>query len=367
MHLNIQDIDRLPTPTWSWLGVNGESFETELSEIKPYAAFSLPGNLPEGVKISEVMRSDIVFLEGDIDTGAGAQVRDFVKTNHNAGVFVEIKAGTQVAEPLVFDYTLDAENPILTDENTIIAEPGSHVTVVMRYKSAADLNGFHAGLTRVYAKKDATVTLVQVQLLGGDCPHFSDVGGTAFEDGSIELIQAELGGSRAHAAAKFKLTGDRSHVEIGNIYLGDGTRNIDINYIAEHTGKKTVSEILSRGAMLEKSKKIFRGTIDFKRGSAGSKGHEEEYAVLLSPNVRARSAPLILCEEEDVDGQHAASTGRIDENRLFYLMTRGLSEADARRLIIEAQFAPILARIPVESIRDDLQNHIVGRLNESDT
>ncbi|MFT9076154.1 Fe-S cluster assembly protein SufD [Ethanoligenens sp.] len=366
MKLELQDIDRLPTPTWSWLGVNGETLETEIPEVTPYTALSLPESWPEGVKVSEVLKSDIVFLEGDIETGAGAQVRDFVKANHNAGVFVEIKAGTQVAEPLVFDYTLDAENPVLTDENTIIAEPGSSVTVVLRYSSANDLQGFHAGLTRIYAKHDAKITLVQVQVLGTGCPHFSDVGGTAFENGTIELIQAELGGSRAYAAAKCKLTGNRSRLEIGNIYLGDGKRTIDINYVAEHTGKKTTSEILSRGAMLGESKKIFRGTIDFKRGSAGSKGHEEEYAVLLSPRVRGRSAPLILCEEEDVDGQHAASTGRIDENRLFYLMSRGLSETDARRLIIEAQFAPILARIPIESIRNDLQDHIVGRLNESD-
>ncbi|ADU28119.1 Fe-S cluster assembly protein SufD [Ethanoligenens harbinense] len=364
MQVNIKDIDRLPTSTWSWLGVNGETLETEIPDVTPFSAFSLPEHLPEGVKVSEVLKSDIVFLEGDIDTGAGPQVRDFVKANHNAGVFVEVKPGVQVAEPLVFDYTLDATNPVLADENTVIAEPGSSVTVVLRYTSAADLNGFHAGLTRLYAKKDAKITLVQVQVLGKNCPHFSDVGGTAFEDGRIELTQAELGGSRAYAAAKFKLTGDRSHTDIGSIYLGDGARNIDINYVAEHYGEKSVSEILSRGAMLDKSQKIFRGTIDFKRGAAGSKGHEEEYAVLLSPKVRARSAPLILCDEEDVDGQHAASTGRIDENRLFYLMSRGLSEADARRLIVEAQFAPILDRIPVASIRNDLQNHIIGRLNE---
>lgn len=366
MNLKIQDIDRLPTPTWSWLGVNGETIETEIPDITPYAAFSLPGAWPEGVKVSDVLKEDIVFLEGDIDTGAGPQVRDFVKKNHNAGVFVQVKAGVRVAEPLLLDYTLDDASPTLVDENTIVAEPGSSVTVVVRYSSGEGLKGFHAGLTRVYAKKGAEVTLVQVQSLGSGCPHFSDVGGTAFEDGSIKLTQAELGGSQAYAAARFKLAGDRSSTDIGSIYLGDGARNIDINYVVEHTGKKTVSEILSRGAMLEQSKKIFRGTIDFKRGSAGSRGHEEEYAVLLSPQVRGRSAPLILCEEEDVDGQHAASTGRIDENRLFYLMSRGLSEADARRLIIEAQFAPIIARIPVVSIREDLQNHIAGRLNHRD-
>lgn len=366
MQVNIKGINCLPTPTWSWLGVNGETIETAIPDVKPYQAFTLPEKEPDGVKVSEVLKSDIVFLEGDIETGAGSQVRDFVKANHNAGVFVEVKAGVQVTEPLVLDYTLDAANPVLVDENTIIAEPGSSVTVVVRYASGMELNGFHAGLTRIYAKKDAKVTLVQVQVLGNGCPHFSDVGGTAFEDGGIEFIQAELGGSQAFAAAKFKLTGDRSRIGIGSVYLGDGARNIDINYVAEHFGKKTVSEIQSRGAMLDQSKKIFRGTIDFKRGSAGSKGQEEEYAVLLNPKVRGRSAPLILCEEEDVDGQHAASTGRIDENRLFYLMSRGLSETDARRLIIEAQFAPILARIPVESIRSDLQDHIMGRLNEND-
>ena len=361
MDLKLKGIDRLPTATWSWLGVNGETFEGTLAGIPPYTALKRP-EAPEGVKLEPMTESGVVFMEGDIGTGSGDDVRDFVKKNRNAGVFIQVKPGVQAEEPLVLDYTLDEKNPVLIDENTIVAEPGSKVTVLMRYTSAEKLNGFHAGLTRVYAKKGASVTLVQVQTLGPSCPHFSDVGGNVFEDGAVHLIQAELGASKSYAGARFRLMGDRSRAEIGNVYLGDGARQIDINYVVEHFGKKTVCEILSRGAMMDESQKIFRGTIDFKRGSAGSKGHEEEFAMLLSPKVRARSAPLILCEEEDVDGQHAASMGRIDEDRLFYLMTRGLSEAEAKRVIIKAQFAPILAQIPVASIRDDLRAHIEGRL-----
>lgn len=365
MTVNLKDLNRLPAPTWSWLGVNGETFETELPGFAPWP-YAAPQALPAGVKVSGILKDEIVFLEGDIDTSAGVQTRDFVKQHRNGGLFIQAQAGAQIADPLVFDYTLTAAQPALADENTIIAEAGSRLTVVFRYHSEQDVHGFHAGLTRVYAKKGARVTLVQVQTLGGKCPHFENVGGSIFEDAKVELIQAEIGASQTFSGAAFKLIGERGGLDIGSIYLGDGARKIDLNYVAEHRGKNSRTDIAARGAMLGESRKTFRGTIDFKRGAAGAKGHEEEYAVLLSPKVVARSAPLILCEEEDVDGQHAASTGRIDENRLFYLMSRGLSEAQARKLIIEAQFAPIIARIPVASIRDSLQAHVTERLNESD-
>ncbi len=363
MKLNLKNVNCLPTPTWNKLGVNGGIIDTEIPEIVPYTADVFPQTLPKGVEISDVMKTDIVFMDGDVDTGSGDSVREFVKKNHNTGFFIEIKAGTKVEEPIFLNLELDNQNPTLVDENTIVAEPGSNVTVVMRYTSKPGFNGFHAGMTRIYAKNDATVTLVQVQSLNETSLHFDDVGGTVFENGHVNLVQTEIGGSHASAAAHLKLMGRQSGVNIGNIYLGGNEESIDINYLVDHYGQKTDCEILARGALQDKSQKIFRGTIDFKRGSAGSKGREEEFAVLLDPTVRARSAPLILCEEEDVDGQHAASIGRIDENRLFYLMSRGLTEAEARKLIIEAQFTPILSRIPIASVREDLQTSIAGRLN----
>ena len=94
------------------------------------------------------------------------------------------------------------------------------------------------------------------------------------------------------------------------------------------------------GVLTGNADKILRGTIDFRRGAKRGVGHESEDVLLFSPHARNRTAPLILCGEEEVEGQHAASIGRLDEAKLYYLRSRGLSEAQARRLMVDARFAP---------------------------
>ena len=108
--------------------------------------------------------------------------------------------------------------------------------------------------------------------------------------------------------------------------------------------------------------KTFRGTLDFVAGSRGSAGKEDEEVTILSPNARNRSVPLMLSHEGDVDGHHAVSIGRIDPDKLFYLMSRGLDEYAAQQLVVEASFAPVLARIESEELRTEITDYIEGRL-----
>lgn len=108
--------------------------------------------------------------------------------------------------------------------------------------------------------------------------------------------------------------------------------------------------------------KIFKGTLDFKKGASRSKGIEEEYAILLDKTVKADAIPLLLCEEDDVEGQHAASAGQIDSDKLFYLMSRGLDEKEAKKLIVEASFTPIIDKIPMEYLKEEITKEIHRRI-----
>lgn len=108
--------------------------------------------------------------------------------------------------------------------------------------------------------------------------------------------------------------------------------------------------------------KVFRGNLDFKRGARHSKGVEEEYVVLLDPTVKSHSIPALLCDEDDVQGEHAASAGQINENQLFYLMSRGLNERESKKLIVEASFRPILDKLPLEDLRETINKEIDRRL-----
>lgn len=358
MNLALKNVNALPAPTWNRLGINDTELQAKIAALAPYGGRKPLSPLPVGVTVSE-----LPFPAPDVETGMGKDAADFVQANKTYGVSLRAAAGIRPGAPVFLNFRLDEENPALADVVEITAEENSELTVVVSYRSGERYADFHGGLTKLYAAKGAAIHLVQVQLLGDGCTHFDNVGAFAEENGSIDIIQAELGGRKAVSGVKTRLEGTKSRLNMDTIYFGDRSRAIDMNYVAEHTGRKTKSEIHVAGALLDESEKTFRGTIDFVRGSKQAVGHESEYNLLFSPKVRNRTAPLILCSEEDVEGQHAASTGKIDENRLFYLMSRGLSELEAKKLMIEAQFRPVTDRIPDDTLRKAIMDYVKVRLS----
>ena len=357
MDIALKKVNDLPVLTWNRLGINFAEFEADGVKFTPYTGDPL-SPLPEGAAVSK-----LPFPKPDVATGMGPDAAAFVEENKTWGVSLRAAAGAKAVQPVFLDFRLDEKDPALADAVEVAAEENSEITVVVSYRSAESLAGFHGGLTKLYAAKGAIVRLVQVNLLGGACAHFDNVGAFAEEGGRIEVVQAELGGKRAVSGVKTRLDGAKSSLRMDTVYFGDRSRSVDMNYVAEHVGRKTNSEIGVFGALLDESEKTFRGTIDFVRGSKQAVGHESESNLLFSPKVRNRTAPLILCAEEDVEGQHAASTGKIGENTLFYLMSRGLSELEAKKLMIEAQFRPVTDRIPSEALRAAATGYVQGRLS----
>ena len=357
MNLQIAHVNPLPAPTWFRLGINDTELGEDIPEIRPYKGEYLSPELPPRVEISFG-----AFPAPEIATGMGDGARDFIEDSRSCGVTVRVPDGLKAEKPVFLNYRVDETNPSVVDVNTIVAGEGSEVTVVMSYASARGFSGFHGGLTKLYAEKDAVIRLVQVQMLSDRCLHFGDVGAVCGEGARAEVIQAELGGKRALEGVRADLEGAASRLDLDAIYFGDRSRSIDINYIARHVGRRSKSEIHVSGALLDQSRKTFRGTIDFIVGSKRAVGHESEYTLLFSPKVVNRTAPLILCAEEDVEGQHAASAGKIDSGRLFYLMSRGLSELEAKKLLIEAQFRPVTDRIPDEKLRNAVSDYVKERL-----
>lgn len=131
-----------------------------------------------------------------------------------------------------------------------------------------------------------------------------------------------------------------------------------MNYVADQYGQKTESNMVFRGVLLDNAVKTFRGTLDFKTGSAGSVGDEQEDTLLLSPDVVNRTIPVILCGEEDVDGRHGASIGQLGDDTLFYMESRGIDEDAAKKLMIRARMESIARMIPDEALIVHIQQYI---------
>jgi len=362
-----KNINSIPVKTWNWLGVNAAILEAEIPVITDYLKQPRHQGCEKGVTITDIRlnRDKIKFMEKKMDAGVSNPMKDFIKSNQNSGYFIEIGDGEKIETPIILQYDLDEHNPTLVDDHFILAHENSEATIIINYTSSCIKNGFHSGVTKVFAQQGAVVHLIKVQMLADQDTHIDAISAITDENGQVDFTLIELGALQTITGCKTQLAGKNSTGTIHSIYFGDQNRKIDINYVLTHQARESLSRIEVRGVLLDHSQKIFRGTLDFIKGSSGSKGKEEEYTVLLSPTVRNRSIPLMLCEEDAVEGQHAVSTGKMDENKLFYLMSRGLSEVEAKKLIIEASFQPILEKIPVTELKNTISTYLRRRLNHA--
>ena len=244
------------------------------------------------------------------------------------------------------------------------AKANSSLTLVQVLRGDAE-NGAAANLVRIRAAEGAHVRLVQIQMLGSRARRWDAV---AVEEGTgakVEQVRVELGGSLSACGTRAMLGTPKSEYDLDAVYFGGGSALLDYNDVSVHTAKDTLCEMHTAGVLTGNADKILRGTIDFRRGAKRSVGHESEDVLLFSPTARNRTAPLILCGEEEVEGQHAASIGRLDEEKLYYLRSRGLSEAQARRLMVDARFAPAIEKIPLEALREEVRAEAARRLDET--
>ena len=349
------NINSLPVPTWNRIGVNYAVNAAAMPEVPeggwPDADVVIT-SVPEGVEIS----GDMPLACEELVSGMGEKADRLIAENANA--VWNITAENAVRDPVIIEANVSADAPAVILGN-IYAVAGSDLTVVCVFRGTG---GVSESLIRVWAEERARVKLVEVQLLGENANHHSAVAMKEEAGAKIEVARVELGARVKVCGTQSLLEGRGSEYDLTAAYFGDNDEILDFNDTAVHTGRDTLSELHSAGVLDGSADKILRGTIDFKFGAVHAVGHESEDVLLMSPGVRNRTAPLILCAEEEVEGQHAASAGKLDEGILYYLNTRGISTEDAERLMVEAKFAPAVDAIPNESLCEEVLRELKRRL-----
>lgn len=248
-------------------------------------------------------------------------------------------------------------NPV---KNTLEVSANSEndLTVVYKEDNYGDIS--------IKVGENSCLKLTQVQLLPVEKDHANEVTVILSKGAHLEMAVVEAGAKKTVSKVKVVLEGNNSKADVSVLYFGDEKRHIDLNYVMEQKGRNTEANLNVYGALMDECRKVCRGTLDFQRGSKGSKGYEKEQVTVLSGKVRNSSIPIMLSGEDDVDGHHAVSIGKIDEEKMFYLMSRGLDLKESRRLIVEAAFNPVLDKIASEELRDEIDSYIKGRLGKNE-
>ncbi|WP_294684224.1 SufD family Fe-S cluster assembly protein [uncultured Finegoldia sp.] len=263
----------------------------------------------------------------------------------------------QVKDFGVVDLVTDREYDILLDTHKITAEKNSSLRVVLDYRDNDDNKKFRSSVIEINAKENSNVEVFVIQTE----KHTTALESLILnldEESNVILSQYELGSRDNYVNTKANLNGKHSNLDINSIYFTHGDNSLNMLYEINHFGKESKSSCIVNGALKESSYKNFKSTLDFKKGSMGSTGTEEEYAVLLSDDVKNLSVPVLLAGEDDVLGNHAASAGKIDADMLFYIMNRAISRDVAESMIVESKFSESLSRLDDEKLENKLLSFI---------
>ena len=264
-------------------------------------------------------------------------------------------------ENIKIRYNFDNDNLNLINQIEIIATGDTNV--IIEYKSQTTQKCLHNGIIRTIANENAKLNVTIVNLLNEESDNFEAIENKLEKNSTVNYTIIDVGGKTSVSNYYSNIIGENADNDLKSIYLGIGEQRKDINYIAELRGTKTNIDIDVQGALKDSAKKNFKGTIDFKKGSKKAKGNENEYCVLLSDKAKSIALPMLLCTEEDVEGNHSTASGKVDEKQLFYIMTRGISYKEAVKLIVKSKFNKIIERISDEDLKEEVLSEIDKRLD----
>lgn len=371
-HIRIESANVPPAQTWNRLRANS-------------LALTVPKTPDAGTVYLPLPR-----LFERIECGMGPEVTDYINSQVFEATYHEVPAHTTRKEPIVISVSA-AENEC-TNTGIMVRE-GAEATIVViaragekNTETAADNTGAKAhaeadvaagtkadtetkadtdapgaanapatsaALVRIVAEKHARIHLVEMLGVDDDQQHLESVGIEAHEDAVCDVRQYALGGGAVGMGLAVNLVGNRARLDLNNRYHACHEELLDINHVARMRGCATRAEIVESGILNDSAHKTLRATIDLIRGSKDAKGNEAETVQILGDGVVNKTMPVILCDEDNVAGNHGATIGSVSPEQIEYLQTRGLSRHEAELLFVRALFEDAIIHAP-EALSHDV-------------
>ena len=294
-----------------------------------------------------------------IECGMGQEVTDYVESQAFKSDFYSVPAHTKREESIVVAVSAVQNQCANTG---IIVREGAEATVVIAAFAGDASDGAPAGgaangsnalptsaaLTRIVVETGAKLHLIEMLGVNEGQQHLESVGLEIHQDAAVDVKQYALGGSTIGLGLTANLVGARARLDLNNRYHATHEETLDINHLVRMRGTSTRAQLTESGVLNEEAKKTLRATIDLVRGAKDAQGNEIETVMILGDDVVNKTMPVILCDEDDVAGNHGATIGSVSPEQLDYLAARGLSRQAAEQLFVRALFEDAIINAPEE-------------------
>lgn len=280
----------------------------------------------------------------------------------SGGAFIYVPKNVRVEIPLQFVVWSTTDGLGIFPHVLVVADEGAEVTVLERYISGEERHVV-SQVTEVIAKENAQVTVASVQSWGDGTTSLVERRGVVHRYATVNWVLGELGSAKNRTLTHTRLDGDGSQSAASMVIFADQEQEIDAGLVMNHIGHYTSSDMVTKTVLKDKAYAVYRALTDIEDGAVNTSGFQIENSLVLNKGARLDAIPELEIEETEVQAGHAATVGQVDEQLLFYMMSRGVPRAEAIRLIVDGFLDPLLSRIPLQSVRDELQKLIDRKMN----
>jgi Fe-S cluster assembly protein SufD len=357
----------LPLPTTrdeAWRFTNLRGFDPDAIPARP-GTLTIEGDAPEGVTFGSLARLAAErpeLVQAHLGTVVSGEEK-FAAANAahwHDGVLLHVAAGVEVEAPLRALLEPAAEDTAAFHRVLIVLERGARATFAEEFISAAPalLNV----VVEMVVGDEARLEYVTIQNHHPGTRQFATHRATVGRDAELAWVAAALGGTRAKSRMESYLADRGASVKVTGAYYLTGQEHVDYDTTQEHAAPDTTSDLAFKGVLDEHARAVWRGVIRVDRGAQKTDAYQENRNLLLSPDAQATPIPGLEIEANDVRCTHGATVGQVDPQQLFYLMSRGMSRADAQRAVVHGFFEPVLERIGSEQARASLAAALHSRI-----
>jgi Fe-S cluster assembly protein SufD len=330
---------------------------------------SVSGEFPEGVivcSLEQAARDHAELVERHLGTVISTD-DVFVARNEagfRGGAFVYVPRGVALERPILLTAIQSVSGSELHRRTLIVIEEGAEAEVWEQYLSAsADVEGLFNTVAELVVSDNARLRFVAGQDLSEKSWIFGAQRAEVGRDGRLDWVALGFGSARGRVRMDTRLGGEGADARVTGAYASHARQHIDFDTTQEHAAANTTSDLAFRGVLQGRSSAVWRGNIIVDPGAQKTDAFQESRNLLLSKRAHADAIPGLEIQANDVRCTHAAAIAQVDPEQLFYLRSHGLSEAAAKRLVIEGFLAALVQRFEEGPVRELLGDALERRLN----
>ncbi|HEY5820653.1 MAG TPA: Fe-S cluster assembly protein SufD [Propionibacteriaceae bacterium] len=304
---------------------------------------------PDHVTTSQITTAQAIGLGGPAPVD---RIAALAVANADGAVRVDIPAEAELDRPVVITLTGEGTEQTVFGHVVITVGAFAKATIVMEHRGSA----VYASSVTLLVGDGATVSFAGLQLWADDAVHAGQVAVRVGRDAHVRTLSATMGGDLVRLVETSEYAGPGGEVEQLGLYFVDAGQHLEHRLFVDHNAPNTKSNVDYRGALQgQGAHSVWVGDVLIRKAAEGITTYESNRNLVLTDGCRADSVPNLEIETGEIAGAgHASTTGRFDDEQLFYLRSRGIDEAEARRLVVHGFFADIIRRIGVPSVEDRL-------------